>query len=182
MMVDLMRKRALFAKRLKAATAAAGADVLDGDARLAAANHEISALASLLAEASSGAVTRQQSLHWLLHTRHGAGLLTRIRTKRRAPHQEETTTMDDLTTSMDDLEKALSKHGALNFCKAAVAAGSTGTITEHQLSKAIGDFAMLTKRDGETREQAFARVFTSDDDGETFRRAIALAKGPRLTW
>jgi hypothetical protein len=81
---------------------------------------------------------------------------------------------------MDTLEKALQTAlvaSPLTFAKAAIRFGSTGTITEHALTKAIGDYASLTKRDGETREMAFARVFAAQHDvGETFRKAVALAK------
>lgn len=54
--------------------------------------------------------------------------------------------------------------------------GDSHGITEHELTRAISDNVQL--REGESREQGFARVFTAmTPDGLALRKAVAIAKG-----
>jgi hypothetical protein len=51
-------------------------------------------------------------------------------------------------------------------------------LSEHELTKAITDYAMLSRRANETPEAAFTRVFEGNDStGLMFRKAVAVAKG-----
>jgi hypothetical protein len=51
-------------------------------------------------------------------------------------------------------------------------------LSEHELTKAITDYAMLSRGANETPEAAFSRVFSANDaTGLMFRKAVAVAKG-----
>jgi hypothetical protein len=120
----------------------------DGDRR-----HLVDQLADLIAEggAADGEISRRDALRWLLHTERGQALVAR--TKR--------TTM---TTPVLKIAKALADAGR-------------SFVTEHDLTKMIEQHALRDRRDGETPEQAFARVFAADDaEGRLFRKAIAICK------
>jgi hypothetical protein len=114
--------------------------------------HLVDQLADLIAE-GNGKITRQDALRWLLHTDRGQSLVAR--TKR-------TTTM---TTAP-----------VLKIAKALADAGRS-FVTERDLTKMIEEYALRDRRDGETPEQAFARVFAADDaEGRLLRKAVAVAK------
>jgi hypothetical protein len=51
-------------------------------------------------------------------------------------------------------------------------------LSEHELTKLITDYAMLSRSTNETPEAAFSRVFSANDaTGLMFRKAVAVAKG-----
>jgi hypothetical protein len=126
----------------------------NGDAR-----HLVDELADLLVEAGNAdgdALSREEALRYLLHSERGQALVGR------SSNTKRTTTMT--TAPVLKIAKALADSGR-------------SFVTEHDLTKMIEDYALRGRRDGETPEGAFARVFAADDaEGRLFRKAVAVAK------
>jgi hypothetical protein len=122
------------------------------------ARHLVDQLADLIAEGGStdGKISRQDALRWLLHTRRGQALVTRV-----GKNDERTANM---VFPIHKVAKAIAESG-------------TSWLTEQQLTEKIFDHAQRDRRSGETPEQAFARHFNaSDEQGIALRKAVQVAR------
>ena len=120
--------------------------------------HFVDQLADLIAEGGStdGKISRQDALRWLLHTRRGQALVTRM-----GKNNERTA---DMTFPIHKVAKSIAETG-------------TSWLTEQQLTEKIFDHAQRDRRSGETPEQAFARCFSANDEqGRTLRKAVQSAR------
>jgi hypothetical protein len=136
------------------------------DEAASAHKHFIDVLAGLVVDGSEGRVTRPTALHWLLHHRDGAALVRRLHHKKRLLKKE--------TPMNDTLSAVAKKYGVAAVCKHIVDRGSSN-ISEHDLVKVVAD--TVTRLPGETREQAFVRAFSADDEeGLAMRKAVQVLK------
>src|SRR5262249_5012965 len=124
-------------------------------------NHHASQVADLLVE-SGKHPDRQAALDHLLHTAHGAAMLRRLRKQ-----QEDFTAMS--TTPEQKLSDIVKRVGITALAKAIVDEDSAFSIDEHQLTALTIEAA---KRDHPqlTDAQAFAAVFTAQDEGGVILR------------
>jgi hypothetical protein len=107
--------------------------------------HLVDQLADLIVEAGStdGKISRQDALRWLLHTRRGQALVTRM-----GKNNERTA---DMTFPIHKVAKSIAETG-------------TSWLTEQQLTEKIFEHAQRDRHSGETPEQAFARHFNAGDE------------------
>jgi hypothetical protein len=115
-------------------------------------------------------VTRADALHFLLNTSHGNSLVHRLHGRGRQK-REETVPM-----SLSEIAK---RYGAVAVAKHVVDRGAS-SISEHDFVKVVAE--NVERRAGESREQAFVRVFSADDAGGLLmRKAVAIIKNmPRM--
>ena len=77
----------------------------------------------------------------------------------------------------DNLSTIIKDHGVVAVAKSIASGGSTGGVTEHELTAAIGDHAKRLYPN-DTAASAFAKVFASaTPEGLDFRKAVARLKG-----
>jgi len=82
------------------------------------------------------------------------------------------------TQKMDTPTQILADYGAPAVAKCIVDEGRTSVFGEHALTKAITDYAMSDRRQGESEAQAFTRIYTADDEnGRLFRSAMKIVNG-----
>jgi hypothetical protein len=127
--------------------------------------HFVDQLADLLVEAGSSdsEVTREDALRWLLHSKEGAALVTRMAQARKRDTSKRTSPMD--TTEP-----------VLKLAKAFVDSDSS-FMPEADLTKMIEDYALRGQRSGETPAQCFSRVVCAGTaEGLLFRKALAVCK------
>jgi ribosomal protein L20A (L18A) len=125
-----------------------------------ASDHHASKVADLLVEAGTHP-DRSAALSYLLHSPHGAALLSRL-SKRNPP-------MD----TVYDIMKAGSIAG---FCAAVVAKGRT-SISQDDLVSAVGKIARELRWPELSEAQAFAKVYSDQGaEGRVLRSAINVAK------
>lgn len=130
----------------------------------------VSSLADLLVEASGGKLSREDALQYLLHSRDGRALSTTHKSNTR----KESSMPDNVQTLVKD-------YGIVAVAKSIVDRGHATAFTEEEFTKAVGDYAQRDRRANETREQAFSRVFTGDDDvGMVLRKACQIVKNSTL--
>jgi hypothetical protein len=128
----------------------------------------VSGLADLLCEAGAGeGVTRADALKWLLHDARGNSLVRRLTKAARTNKQRKENPMNR-TAELAAIAKA---GGTEALCEQIVAKGETN-FSEHELVAAFSEG--IVRKEGETREQAFARVY---ENSLSVRKAIAIAKG-----
>ena len=91
-------------------------------------------------------------------------------------NKRSSTTMRTQTiTKAEALSAIVKNFGVVKLCKMIAADGDSHGLSEAELTRAISDSIQL--RDGESREQAFARAFTAmTPDGLVLRKAVAIAK------
>ncbi len=139
-------------------------DDANADPRSAAARHA-SDMADLLSESSG--VSRQDALHWLLHSARGNTLflrslgkrLERMKTKEKAAMPQQ--------TREEFMASVVKEYGAVAIAKHVLATGPSTNVTEHEFVKACGpDFVKLYSEQSE--------------DGLTLRKALTLIKN--ATW
>ena len=134
--------------------------------------HAVDVLADLLVEAGSpdGPVDRQTVLQWLLHSRRGQALVTRMaRHRKRASNRK-----DSGMTRTETLCRIVKQAGGLGqLCQKIVKRG-TADVTEAELT---GMITAAAKHEYPQLDdaQAFTRLYASPN-GEVLRRALAVAK------
>ena len=128
--------------------------------------HFVDVLSGLLIDAGTFA-TKPEALHYLLHHRDGAALVRRLHKQRKRLQKE--------APPMKDTLSAIAKqYGVVAVCKHITDRGSSN-ISEHDLVKVVAD--TVTRLPGETREQAFVRAFSADDEeGLAMRKAVQVLK------
>jgi hypothetical protein len=144
-------------------------------------------------EANDDEATVAAALHYLLHTPHGAGVLRRVfptgpgstadvehlarlvaRDWRSQPPIDEP---DGFMPWTDVTNKGTSAMENIVTIAKCVADGGRSWLTESELTEKIFKHAQLSRRDGESEHQAFARVFAANtSEGLAFRKAVAVAK------
>ena len=73
--------------------------------------------------------------------------------------------------------KMVSDIGIVRVAKAIVDRGHSSAISEEEFTKAVTDFAVRDARAGESRPQAFSRIFCADDEtGIALRKACQIIK------
>jgi hypothetical protein len=149
------------------------------------ADHLVSQIADLLVEAGSsdGAVSREQALRWLLHTRDGQGLVARMAQHRkqidaafkRANRKGFTMTRDET------LRSVVKRHGnVVNLAKFICSQGTTD-LSEHELTALAVAEAKRLYPDIKDDARAFAKMFTdTGPTGATLRQAVGIAKAVQL--
>jgi hypothetical protein len=139
----------------------------DDNASSASAAH-VSGFADLLVELAGGEgkLSRPQALAWLTSHPRGRSLLLQLKRQ-----QKETTTMSKTRT--EELLSLAKEDGVVAVAKHVLAEGPV--VSEHELTKMIT--ATVERQKGESREQAFARVFSdASEEGALLRRAIAACR------
>jgi hypothetical protein len=132
----------------------------------------ISALADLIAEATSGEVSREDALQWLLHDRNGRSLAQAHKRQMKKEKQPMLT-----------FSKIVKDLGIVQVAKGIVLHGrSDGTsITEQELTKAITDHAVRLHPNLRP-DAAFAKVYADDTtEAEILRRACQIVKDAALS-
>ena len=143
-------------------------ELVDGDRVADGNNHHVSQVANLLVE-SGKHPDRQSALDHLLHTAAGQALLRRMHKS-----SEESNPMS--TTPEQKLSDIVKRVGITALAKAIVDEDSAFSIDEHQLTALTIEAA---KRDHPqlTDAQAFAAVFTAQDEGGVIlRKAFHVVK------
>ena len=75
----------------------------------------------------------------------------------------------------------IKNQGVVAFSKAVADCGRCDGVTEHEFTKAVGDYADANRLPGESSAKAFARVFSANDEtGLTLRKAHAVIKNTTL--
>jgi hypothetical protein len=143
--------------------------------------HLIDTLADLIVEAGSpdGKVSREDALRFLLHSRSGQALVTRMAQHRKAIDGACSKLRKDSTMDRSQHVRAAVRKagGVFPLCKSIIAKGATDIdITEHELTQLIVDAAKREYPDL-SDAQAFAKAFSAaGQNGETLRKAVAIAK------
>jgi hypothetical protein len=109
-------------------------------------------------------LTREEAKHWLLHDPHGRALL-----------RESGSAIDALA---DHLCEASNKHKREATEMSSIATlRKISALGEHHFTGVLQKHADSVRLPGETRAQAFARVFTADSaEGQAFRTLYQVAK------
>jgi hypothetical protein len=144
-----------------------GNDNGDNDER-----HLIDQLADLLVEAGSsdGEISRQDALRWLLHSRDGQALVTRMaQARKRAAYRK-----DFQMTRDETLSRIVKQAGGLGpLCQRIVKRGASN-VTEAELVGMITATAKAEYPDMDDA-RAFTKAFCGPG-GEMLRRAVQVAK------
>jgi hypothetical protein len=126
--------------------------------------HSVEQIADLLVEAANGKLERADALTWLMHDKQGRSLFNHLNKKKDEPMRNE------------QLASIAKDFGVVKLAKFICDQGAYG-ISEKELSAMILDHAIKSKRAGESDHQAFARVYSAnDDEGLLLRNAIAVTK------
>jgi hypothetical protein len=139
--------------------------------------HLIDELANFLVEAGSpdGPVTRESALQWLLHSREGQALVTRMAAARKRASNRKVSTMK----RSEHLAAVVRKAGGLNgLARRMIKGGNTDGIGEAELVGMITE-AARAEFPHLTSEAAFTKLYTSPQ-GEMLRRAVMIAKATQL--
>jgi hypothetical protein len=136
--------------------------------------HLVDTLADLLVEGGGpdGPIDRQTALRWLLHTRRGQALVTRM-----ARHRKRASNRKDFPmTRTQELTRIIRKAGGLDGLVRSINKSGTSPLSEPELTGAItaaakAEFPHLDDC------QAFTKLFTATGpNGEMLRRAVMVAK------
>jgi hypothetical protein len=139
--------------------------------------HLVDQLADLLVEAGSsdGPVDRQTALQWLLHSRRGQALVTRMAQARKSASNRK---KDSMMTRTETLTRIIKQAGGLApLCQKIVKRGSAD-VTEAELTGMITAVAKHEYPDLDDA-RAFTRLFAGPG-GELLRRAIMITKAAPL--
>jgi hypothetical protein len=147
-----------------------GDDEIEINGTGAAAGHHVSQLADLLTEAADGELTRAEILRWLLHHRDGRSLARAFKRQEAERPPVEVRKNMSATENLVAIAKA---RGTAAIFKLMVDKNDAMGITEHDFVAVANVDAERFRRPGETREQSFARMLTTD---QTMQKAYTLAK------
>jgi hypothetical protein len=145
--------------------------------------HLVERLADLIVEGGDRdgkEISREDALRWLLHDRHGQALVARMAhaSKRTTNITRKVFKMPSRSTVLQSITKQAG--GVVGLCKRIVKDGTSGDITEHELTALMVANAKREHPDL-TDAAAFSRVFSDmSPAGETMRRAIQVAKFSHL--
>ncbi len=132
--------------------------------------HLVDVIADLVVEGSEGRIDRPTALRHLLHTAAGNSLVHRMRRKRLRKRKERT--MVDRSEGLRAIVKA--SGGLEAFCKALTVDPSIGaSLSEHEFTSLVTEEARKLYP-GEPAATAFAKLFSSVDDGYLIRQAHAI--------
>jgi hypothetical protein len=138
--------------------------------------HLISTLADLMVEAGSadGEVTREDALRYLLHSGRGQAPVARM-----AAHRKSATSKGKAFTMnrSEQLRAVVKRAGGVHgLAKRIVRDGTSGDITEHELTQLAVDAAKRQYGISDDAK-AFTKMFCdAGPDGQTLQRAIQIAK------
>jgi hypothetical protein len=131
-------------------------------------DHPVGRIADLIVEAGGGRVDRAGALYCLLHTPRGNSLMHRL--SGRVGKRKEQKMPESLSSILKDV-------GVVAVAKAIADGGSTGGVTEHELSAAIEVHARKLYPN-HTAASAFSKVYSAaTDEGLAFRKAVQRLKG-----
>jgi hypothetical protein len=144
--------------------------------------------------------TVEAALHYLIHTPHGAAALRRAfpsgagsaddieglarlvarqwrrHARAKEPDADPFQPWADIVGEADTNKGTAPMESIKTICKCIGDSGQSW-LSEQELTEKIFDHAQLSRRDGESPHQAFARVFGGNTpEGLAFRKAVAVAK------
>jgi hypothetical protein len=116
--------------------------------------------------AANPALTKQDAVHWLIHTPHGRALVAHL-SKRK----------DSTPMTAPTYQSILKDFGGLeSICKRITTINDASGVSEHQLYELAEVEAQKTRKSNETPAQAFSRFYQSEE-AAPLRKAIQIAKG-----
>lgn len=99
-------------------------------------------------------LSEQEAMQWLLHSRAGRALFM----LHKGMCQEEST-----MSPMDKLRSIAKSGGVIAIAKVMVEDQRSFSITEHEFTDLVMDYAKSQRREGESDARAFTRILMSDD-------------------